>query len=273
MRIPALLLIASLSLPVLAGETPWQELAPGTKARLISSDVLKADGTTMVALELDMPPGTNTYWRVPGETGIPTEFDFTGSSGIAGHQVLWPYPQVETGAGFVDFVYRGTTVLPIEARLDGVNADAKVSVILGICSEICVPAKASFELPLDFNAPDRPQGLRIAQAVALTPMEWDDPRDPIAWVGYDGRAKALAVSFSDPKVDPQSLIADAEDGSQLFGAPQKSPDGKIVLLPLLGGEGSRGVVGLPVRLTFMTEMGPFSVERRIVSAGSTATGD
>ena len=90
MRIPALLLIASFSVPAVAGETPWQELAPGAKARLISSDVLKADGTTMVGLELDMPTTLNTYWRVPGETGIPTQFDFGGSSGVAGHETLWP---------------------------------------------------------------------------------------------------------------------------------------------------------------------------------------
>ena len=78
---------------------------------------------------------------------------------------------------------------------------------------------------------------------------------------------------TDSKVDPLSLIADTGATGQLFGAPQKSPDGKLVLLPLLGGESSRDVEGMPVRLTFMTEMGPFSVERRISSAGSTAAGD
>jgi DsbC/DsbD-like thiol-disulfide interchange protein len=273
MRIPALLLIAILSAPAMAGETPWQELAPGAKARLISSDVLKPDGTTMVGLELDMPTTLNTYWRVPGETGIPTQFDFAGSAGVAGHETLWPFPLVETTAGYVDFVYRGPTVLPIELKLDGDKASVEVAVTMGICSDICVPASATFSLPLDFAAPDRSQGLRLAQAVALTPMAWEDPRDPIAWVGYDAKDDALAVSLTSPEVDPLSLIADTEDGSQLFGAPQKSPDGKLVLLPLLGGESSRDVEGTPVRLTFMTEMGPFSVERRISSAGSTAAGD
>ena len=79
MRIPALLLIPMLLTPAVAAETPWQEVAPGARVRLISSDVLKPGNTTMVALEIDMPVGTNTYWRVPGETGIPTMFDFAGS--------------------------------------------------------------------------------------------------------------------------------------------------------------------------------------------------
>jgi DsbC/DsbD-like thiol-disulfide interchange protein len=273
MRIPALLLMATLSFPASAGETPWQEIAPGARARLISADVLKPDGSTMLGLEIDMPATSNTYWRVPGETGIPTQLDFTGSSGVLGHEILWPYPLVETRTGYVDFVYRGPTVLPVELRLDGKVADLKVAVTMGVCSDICVPATASFALPLDFSAPDRSQGLRIAQAVALTPMDWPDQRDPIAFIGYDAAARALAVAVSDPDVDPLSLIVDAGEAGQLFGAPQKSPDGKLVLLPLLGGESSRGVEGMPVRLTFMTEMGPFSLERRISSAGSTAAGD
>lgn len=273
MRIPAALLILASSLPATAAETPWQDVAPGARVRLISADVLKPNGTTMVALEIDMPMSTNTYWRVPGETGIPTEFDFTGSNGVTGHEVLWPFPLLETKTGYVDFVYRGPTVLPVELKLDGDAATLDVKVTMGVCSDICVPVMADFTLPLDFTAPDRAQGLRILQALALTPMPWDDPRDPIGWVGIDSAAGALAVRLSDPKVDPLSLIADAGNGGQLFGAPQKSPDGKLVLLPLLGGESSRDVEGKPVRLTFMTEMGPFSVERRISSAGSTATGD
>ena len=273
MRIPAVLLIVSLAAPCVAAETPWQEVAPGARARLISSDVLKSDGTTMLALELDMPATSNTYWRVPGETGIPMTLDFTGSTAVAGHEVLWPFPTLETKAGYVDFVYRGPTVLPVELKLEGKAADLKVEAFLGICSEICVPVTASFELPLDFVQPDRAQGLRIAQAVALTPIDWEDPREPIDWVGFDPSADALAVRISDPGVDPLSLIADAGESGQLFGAPQKSPDGKIVLLPLLGGEDGRDVEGMPIRLTFMTEMGPYSVERRVSSAGSTVAGD
>lgn len=273
MRIPALLLIPMLFTPAVAAETPWQDVAPGARVRLISSDVLKPDGTTMVALEIDMPVSTNTYWRVPGETGIPTLFDFAGSRGVAGHEALWPFPLVETKTGYVDFVYRGPTVLPVELRVDSEPVDLKLGVVMGVCSEICVPVTATFELPLSFAAPDRAQGLRIVQALALTPMPWDDPRDPIGWVGFDAAARALAVKVDDTEVDPLSLIADTGDTGQLFGAPQKSPDGKLVLLPLLGGESSRDVEGMPVRLTFMTEMGPFSVERRIASAGSTAEGD
>ena len=270
MRLPYALFAALLVLPAAAAETPWQEVAPGVKLRMISSDVLKPDDTTMVGLEIDMPEDTKTYWRVPGETGIPIAIDLAGSSGVLGYETIWPYPTIDTADGLVDFVYYGPTVLPVELALDSGTAQLEAAVVMGVCSEVCVPVSARFSLPLAFGNPDRGQGLRIAQAIALAPMDWDDPRQPIGWVGYDKDADALAVRIGDDRIDPLSLIADAGPAGQLFGAPQKSPDGTLVLLPLLGGAAGGDMTGKPVQLTFMTEMGPFSLSRTITPAGSTA---
>jgi DsbC/DsbD-like thiol-disulfide interchange protein len=263
MRALALLALTFVTLPAIAGETPWQEIAPGVRLRMISSDVLKPDGTTTVALELDMPQSHNTYWRVPGESGIPTEIDTAGSSGVEDHEMLWPYPRIETNGGLTDFVYRGSTVLPVVLKLAGERADFTASVVMGVCSDICVPAMASFRLPLDFLKPDRGQGLRIAQAVALAPQHWSDPVPLLGAVTWDTAANALSVGLSDPRVDPLSVIADGSATGQLFGAPQKSPDGSAVLLPLLGGADQAALEGKPVSLTFMTEMGPFSLSTTV----------
>lgn len=270
MRLPAALLLALLTLPAAAAETAWQEVAPGVRLRMISSDVLRSDGTSMIGLEIDMPEDTKTYWRVPGETGIPITLDLAGSSGILGHEAIWPYPTIDRADGFVDFVYYGPTVLPVELSLAGEAGQLEADVVMGVCSDVCVPVSARFSLPLAFDKPDRGQGLRIAQAIALAPMDWDDPRQPVGWVGYDPAADALAVRIGDSRVDPLSLIADAGPAGQLFGAPQKSPDGTLVLLPLLGGAAGGDITGKPVQLTFMTEMGPFSLSRTITAAGSTA---
>lgn len=266
----ALVLFLALLSPAAAVQTAWQEVAPGVRLRLIAGDVLKPDGTTLVGLEIDMPENTKTYWRVPGETGIPTRIDITGSTGIAAHQILWPYPTIDNANGFLDYVYFGPTVLPVELQLTGEAATLQASVMMGVCSDICMPVTASFELPLAFASPDRAQELRVTQALALTPLLWDEPRDAIGEVRFDAAAGALAVWLSDPRVDPMSLIADAGADGQLFGTPQKSPDTNLVLFPLLGGNGDESVAGLPVQLTFMTEMGPFSVSRRVLPAGSTA---
>ena len=246
-----------------AGETGWQEIAPDTRLRLIASDARTPDGKTYVALELEMPHSTKTYWRVPGETGIVTEVDFGGSDGIAGHRMVWPYPIIEHKDGYTDFVYRGPTVIPIELDAGSGSAVVQASVLMGVCSDICVPAMADFTLPLDFSSPDAGQGLRISQALALAPIPWTGGPDPIGEVALDTAAARLELKVDLAQVDPGSVIADATASGHLVGAPQKSPEPGLVSLPLIGGDDGAGLRGQPVRLIFMTPDGPYEVTRRV----------
>lgn len=249
--------------PAVSAETEWQTIAPDVRVRLIASEHLRADRTTMAAIEIDMPTSTKTYWRVPGETGFPTEVDLGGSVGVTAGELVWPYPVLDTAGGYTDFVYYGPTVLPIELTVAGDRPVLEAAVLMGICSDICVPAQASFTLPLDFSSPDRGHGLRIDQALAEAPIQWPDPRQPLGDVTFDSARQALAVPVEGDQVEPLSLIAQAADGDLLFGAPQKSQDGKLVLLPLLGGSGAEGLVGRDIQLTFMTPTGPFELSRRV----------
>jgi DsbC/DsbD-like thiol-disulfide interchange protein len=254
-----------------AGATAWQEVVPGVELRLISSDTRAPDGTTRAAIEIDMPEGTKTYWKVPGESGIPTEVDTSGSAGIAGGRVLWPLPEIDSSAGAVDFVYYGPTVLPLELTLGagGGAARLEASVTMGICSDICMPVSARFSLPLGFAKPDHSQGLRIAQAVAGVPIAWEGPGDPFGTVDFDPASGMLSVEVADDRVDPATIVADPGLGDGFFGAPQKRPDDQVVDLPLLGEEPGTGLDGRKVVLSFMTDSGPYSVSRTIDRAGST----
>lgn len=246
-----------------AGATGWTELGPNTRVRLITSDKLNADGTTLAAIELDMPVGTRTYWRVPGETGIPTELDTTGSTGIAGHRFIWPYPSIEENGGYTDFVYNGSTVIPLELTLDGGNAQLNASLLLGVCSDICIPASAQFSLPLSFEKADAAQDIRIAQALATTPLTWNGPGEPVGEPVFDARERLLHVPVDPSAVDPSSLIGDISDSGHLLGAPQKSPQPGVVVLPLLGADDGVDLVGKPVQLIFMTQNGPYEVSRTV----------
>lgn len=258
--IAALLLTAGAAV---SAETEWQTVAPDVRVRLIASEQLQADRTTMAAIEIDMPASTKTYWRVPGETGIPTEVDLGGSVGVAAEELVWPYPVLDTTGGYTDFVYYGPTVLPIELTVAGDRPVLEASVLMGICSDICVPAQASFTLPLDFSSPDRGHGLRIRQAMAQVPMRWPDAHGPVGDVTFDSARQSLVVPVDGTELEPLSLIAQADEAGLLFGAPQKSQDGKLVLLPLLGGSGAEGLVGRSIQLTFMTPTGPFELSRRV----------
>lgn len=251
--------------PAFAGETPWQEIAPGVQLRLISTGQVKADGTTLLGLEIDMPETTKTYWRVPGDTGLPLELDFTGSTGVSDHKVLWPYPLRQDTEDYLDYVYLGPTILPVEVRVDSDRAVAEISAMLGVCSDICLPAQASFSLSLADAAPDRPNGLRLRQAVAMAPIAWPDEPQPLGEVQLRAAEAMLAVQVSDETLDPASLIAATTSGEPLFGTPQKSPEPNLVLIPILGKGDKSDLENQAVQLTFMTDMGAFEVTRTVQS--------
>jgi DsbC/DsbD-like thiol-disulfide interchange protein len=271
MRLAAAFALILLVVPASAGETAWQELAPGVKARLISSDVAM-NGKAMIGLELDMPHNTKTYWRIPGETGIAADLDFAGSAGVTEGTILWPYPTVDHVQGYQDYVYYGPTVLPIELAVEGNAPVVNVAATLGVCSDICVPAMVNFSLPLDFAKADAGQGVRLTQALAEVPTDWERTGDAIAGVAISASNPGLTITLGDPSVDPASFIADTGDPAILFGAPQKSPDGHSVFLPLLGDGDAAALGGQPIRITFMTAMGPYEI-RRQVDAVSTESAD
>jgi DsbC/DsbD-like thiol-disulfide interchange protein len=260
-RLCALIAVTFVATPAFAGATLWQDIAPGVKARLISSDTI-IDGVSHAGLELDMPENTNIYWRIPGEAGIPTEFDFTASNGLVNPTVLWPYPQIDRSRGYLDYVYYGPVVLPIEFEAGEGGTILDVAVTLGVCSDICVPATARFTLPLGFGAPDASQSIRLDQAMAQTPILWDQPGQPFGTVeaGLDG---SLHLLSPDPSVDTASVIADVGDLAILFETPQKSPDGNLLTLKPLGGGARKGLEGGSVQLTFMTANGPYAVTQVI----------
>ncbi len=252
-----------LALPAMAAETAWQEVAPDVSIRLISAGQLTENGKALVALEIDMPESTKTYWRVPGESGLPVDLDFSASNGIAGHAVLWPYPLRESKAGLLDYVYYGHTILPIELDVSGANTVVDVTATLGICSEICVPAQLRLNLPLAEHKPDAANGLRIRQALAEVPIDWTEGASPLGTVSLLPDEAAIAISGLHDGVDPASLIAATPSGEPLFGTPQKSPHGDLVVLPILGKSDNSALDGMDVEVTFMTDMGAYVVSRTI----------
>lgn len=251
MHLTKLLMIAALAATpaARAGESDWQELLPGVTARVISADAVDAGGRMLVGLELDLPPGHKTYWRVPGETGLPPQFDLSGSRGIAGHQPVWPMPQVDETAGYLDFVYTGRVVLPIEVSLeDSESGDLALDMFVGICSDICVPAQARFDLTLA-DEPDRANGLRLRQAVATAPL---------AGSGLVEAARVeageLVLTLEPGAARPDSLIVACADGEAVFGAARHVPRTGEVRIPLMGRPNVSGTHRLEI--LYATPQGP-----------------
>lgn len=124
-------------------------------ADIVQAEILPgwrtAGGTQMAALHLRLAPGWKTYWRAPGEAGIPASFDLSGSRNIGNMVGHWPTPQVFDLGGMQSFGYHDALVLPLEFTPQGDGPMALVAEInLGVCKDICVPV--TFNLTADLAA-------------------------------------------------------------------------------------------------------------------------
>jgi len=256
-------LIVTLPAAARAEATPWQEIAPGTKLRLISSDVREKDGSTLVGLEVDLAPDTKTYWRVPGETGIPLRLDFSGSTGISGHQVLWPMPQREVVGGFVDHVYYDTVTIPIRLQTGTDTPSIALGLVMGVCSDICVPVDARLALDPELGDRDAGNHLRLQQALSAVPAPWDGAAGVIGDVRADGETGALTFELDTSRIDAGSMIAATADPGIVFGPPQNGPTNDSITMEWLGWGKPARLVGRDVSLVFEGPGGAFVVTRTV----------
>lgn len=125
-------------------------------------------GTQMAALELRLAPGWKTYWRAPGDGGIPPAFDWTGSANVAEVALHWPKPEVFDLNGMRSFGYHEALVLPIEIRPAEPGAPVRIAarIDLGVCNAICMPMTVRVEG--DLGAGGRPDPV-IRAALAARP--------------------------------------------------------------------------------------------------------
>jgi hypothetical protein len=125
-------------------------------------------GTHRAALRLTLEDGWKTYWRAPGDAGIPPRFDWRSSSNVQRVSVTWPTPQVFDLAGLRSIGYTQQLVLPVEITQvkPGQPVRLKGEIEFGVCKDICIPARLTFDQPLDPGAGRNPA---IAAALAARP--------------------------------------------------------------------------------------------------------
>lgn len=198
----------------LPGEAGSVALLPGWQER---------GGAHLAALSVALAPGWKTYWRVPGEAGIPPEFDWTGSRNVARVIVHWPRPVAFDQAGITSLGYGGDVVLPLEVVPGDPAQPVRLAgtVSLGVCRDICIPVTADLaaDLPSPGQAEPRirraldsaPERIAGQAACAVDPISDGlrlTARLPVARAGV----AAVAVETPDPAVWVSEAVLAADGG-------------------------------------------------------------
>ncbi len=226
-RFAIALVAASLTAtPLKAATTDWSQTT-GARMRVITpGGEIAADGTRRIGLEIELQPGWKTYWRTPGDAGLPPYFDHSASVNIASLDIHWPVPhRFDDGEG-QSIGYKGRVVLPITVKPDSnaLPVILSLTVDYGVCREICVPATGTAKILLgSADAPDAASRALIAKYSAEVPGAPTPDLKVIGARPVDDRTtgkKALVVRarLADPNAKSDLFVEGPE--SWYFPAPQ-----------------------------------------------------
>jgi DsbC/DsbD-like thiol-disulfide interchange protein len=172
--------------------SPWQRDGHSAVRLLAGS---RSGAVLLGGIAVQLAPGWKTYWRTPGDSGVPPRFDFAKSENIEAVTVLWPAPaKFDDGAGGHSMGYHDLVVLPL--RIVAKNADKPVTLRAGInyavCEKICIPVEANAELGFTSVASTEDSALFAALDTVPKPASIGDPNPlTIRDVKRDGKSSVL----------------------------------------------------------------------------------
>ncbi len=246
------------------GQSPWVDQT-NSKVRLVSG-TLSEDGKPALyaGVQLRMDPGWKTYWRNPGDSGVPPSFDWSRSKNLKHAEVLYPIPHRFADANGTAIGYDDEVVFPV--RITPKEADRPVQLSLtldyGLCKELCIPNSVELNAKLPANLGKGDAAL-IRQAKARIPQPAGDealPRIDTITAKLDGPTPRLEFEavFPDDATNTDLFVTSAEilvpvpkavgllkDGKQRFAVTLASPDeaaavkGKPLTFTLVSDQGAR----------------------------------
>lgn len=205
---------------------PW---APKTKsnfvkAELISSMAEATPGSTIeVGLKLTHDPHWHTYWKATGDSGLPTEIQWTLPDGWKAGDIQWPIPKVFKLGTLINYGYDGEVLLPVQITIPadqplGSSASLKAEVSWLMCAEQCVPGRASLSLDIKVGPKSVPSDAYDIFQETLK----DIPSDSIPVTAkIDHSKKLIELSFPDKGALENVYIFAQTADSISYGAPQE----------------------------------------------------
>jgi suppressor for copper-sensitivity B len=155
-----------------AATSPWVN-GDFVQARLIAAVSGTGDLKTLpLGVEVKLDDTWKTYWRSPGDAGLPPSLAWEGSANLQAATLLYPKPQRLTLLGLQTFGYKHDVIFPIDAMVatPGQPLDLKLKLDILVCAELCVPKNFTLALAIPAGpASAAPEGQLIAKARAAVP--------------------------------------------------------------------------------------------------------
>jgi DsbC/DsbD-like thiol-disulfide interchange protein len=227
--VAATLFASALSMEARADDaSPWQRDGHSAVRLLAGS---RSGSVLLGGIAFQLEHGWKTYWRTPGDSGVPPRFDFSKSENVEAVTVLWPAPmKFDDGAGGHSLGYRDQVVLPL--RIVAKAADKPVrlraEISYAVCEKLCIPVEANAELAFNSVASTEDGALFAALDTVPKPANIGDPNPlTIRDVKRDGKSKVV-IDVATPDAGGVNLFVEGPtpDWSLPIPAPvEHSPPG------------------------------------------------
>jgi DsbC/DsbD-like thiol-disulfide interchange protein len=192
--------LAAVACAVLLGASSAHAGDSRSAARLIAgSQPAGVAAFVRAGVEIRLKQGWHTYWRYPGDAGVPPQFDFAGSQNVKQVHVLWPAPQRLAEDGGISIGYARDVLLPLHVVPQDPNKPVtlKLKLDYAVCEKLCVPAEAKAELVLS--------GAPSSQDMALTNAEAQVPKRHALG---DGKALVIRAARREPGPQHGRVVVD-----------------------------------------------------------------
>jgi thiol:disulfide interchange protein DsbD len=150
-----------------------------------------------LGLAIEHAPHWHTYWKNPGDSGLPTTLTWRLPAGVTAGDIAWPTPQRLPVGPLVNYGYEGQLLLPVPLAIApefrGDALDVKLSAQWLVCKDVCIPQQGEFALRVPVAASTAAHAALFNAAWAAQPK---DARDTQVSAELVDDAKALRVAVS-----------------------------------------------------------------------------
>ena len=200
------LLFLIFSIPAHALTGPWQE-TERVQARLVSTVTATGDLAEIpLGLEVRLAPTWHSYWRSPGEAGLPPQMDWKTSTNVEDIQIDYPWPERKIILGIENFLYEHEVIYPLRLMPEQIGQPISIKANLSLltCADICVPNDLTLTLDIPAGAlAASAESARIADYAARVPLRDLTPPviqnirldNTLPGVRFDLVGKTLAENF------------------------------------------------------------------------------
>jgi len=189
-----------------------------------------AQGHIRAALQIEPAPGWITYWREPGEGGIPPQVSPAPESGVTLEKTSYPTPKPITVGAIQEIGYDAPVTLPLDFRIKGKQPTTlDLTAFIGLCKDICIPFQAEFSLPLSDASQSTLHEQALLDAANASLPQAPSPDFAVENHRLSPDAKTLSLHLTLPETtgDAPSIYVTGPTGYVFFKQINAKRDGKI----------------------------------------------